>query len=50
MYRSSLRDEVAKTTYGAFVNVDPASETISLRSLVRLLRSIFSMLMAVRIN
>ncbi|KAE9445820.1 hypothetical protein C3L33_22285, partial [Rhododendron williamsianum] len=32
--RSSLRDEVAKTTYGAFVNVDPASETISLRSLI----------------
>ncbi|XP_058189089.1 beta-fructofuranosidase, insoluble isoenzyme CWINV3-like isoform X1 [Rhododendron vialii] len=32
--RSSLRDEVAKTTYGAFVNVDPVSETISLRSLI----------------
>ncbi|KAE9445819.1 hypothetical protein C3L33_22284, partial [Rhododendron williamsianum] len=30
---SSLRDEVEKTTYGAFVDVDPSSETVSLRSL-----------------
>ncbi|KAG5524666.1 hypothetical protein RHGRI_031367 [Rhododendron griersonianum] len=33
MNRSSLRDEVEKTTYGAFVDVDPSSETVSLRSL-----------------
>ncbi|PSS01253.1 Beta-fructofuranosidase, insoluble isoenzyme like [Actinidia chinensis var. chinensis] len=32
--RSSLREEVDKTTYGAFVDVDPQSETISLRSLI----------------
>ncbi|KAI8530921.1 hypothetical protein RHMOL_Rhmol11G0097600 [Rhododendron molle] len=30
---SSLRDEVEKTTYGAFIDVDPSSETVSLRSL-----------------
>ncbi|KAJ4833794.1 hypothetical protein Tsubulata_014713 [Turnera subulata] len=33
--RSSLRDEVIdKTTYGAFVNIDPQQEKISLRSLI----------------
>ncbi|XP_058189087.1 beta-fructofuranosidase, insoluble isoenzyme CWINV3-like [Rhododendron vialii] len=32
--RSSLRDEVEKTTYGAFVDIDPSSETVSLRSLI----------------
>lgn len=42
MNRSSLTYDVEKTTYGAFVDVDPASETISLRSLVRLLRCYIS--------
>lgn len=32
--RSSLRGEVDKTTYGAFVNIDPQQEKISLRSLI----------------
>ncbi|KAM7490547.1 hypothetical protein LguiA_033468 [Lonicera macranthoides] len=32
--RSSLRAEVTKSTYGAFVDVDPRIESISLRSLI----------------
>ncbi|XP_020536338.1 beta-fructofuranosidase, insoluble isoenzyme CWINV1 isoform X2 [Jatropha curcas] len=32
--RSSLRDEVDRTTYGAFVNINPQHEKISLRSLI----------------
>jgi hypothetical protein len=32
--RSALRDEVDKTTYGAFIDIDPQRENISLRSLV----------------
>lgn len=37
VYRSSLRKEVDKTTFGAFVDIDPHLEKISLRSLVCLL-------------
>ncbi|KAJ6361648.1 hypothetical protein OIU78_002139 [Salix suchowensis] len=32
--RSTLRDEVDKTTYGAFIDIDPRRENISLRSLI----------------
>lgn len=32
--RSALRDEVDKTTYGAFIDIDPQHENISLRSLI----------------
>ncbi|TXG61215.1 hypothetical protein EZV62_012578 [Acer yangbiense] len=32
--RSSLRKDVDKTTYGAFVDIDPRQEKISLRSLI----------------
>lgn len=32
--RSSLRNELDKTTYGAFVDIDPREEMISLRSLI----------------
>ncbi|XP_022731504.1 beta-fructofuranosidase, insoluble isoenzyme CWINV6-like isoform X2 [Durio zibethinus] len=32
--RSSLRNELDKTTYGAFVEIDPSQEMISLRSLI----------------
>ncbi|XP_058001830.1 beta-fructofuranosidase, insoluble isoenzyme CWINV1 isoform X2 [Hevea brasiliensis] len=32
--RSSLKEKVDKTTYGAFVNIDPQHEKISLRSLI----------------
>ncbi|XP_010262080.1 PREDICTED: beta-fructofuranosidase, insoluble isoenzyme CWINV3-like isoform X2 [Nelumbo nucifera] len=32
--RSSLSEEIDKTTYGAFVDVDPRHENISLRSLI----------------
>lgn len=32
--RSALRDEVDKTTYGAFIDIDPQRENISLRSLI----------------
>lgn len=33
--RSSLNSNNDKTTYGAFLDVDPVSENLSLRSLVR---------------
>lgn len=32
--RSSIKENVDKTTYGAFVNIDPQNEKISLRSLI----------------
>ncbi|KAI4376991.1 hypothetical protein MLD38_014690 [Melastoma candidum] len=32
--RSSLRNDVDKTTYGAFINIDPRFERISLRTLI----------------
>jgi len=37
LYRSSLRNDLDKTTYGTIFDIDRNLKTISLRSLVRLL-------------